>query len=119
MTEAETCHFHSAQTNVAQLCDQLRPVVKSYSRSGTRKPPDVAARLNRDGHKTAAGAPWTPRLARFLLALIFSDASKPRKRDAALLRSRTANEDRQRSAATPADLAVCLSALGRVIVKRR
>lgn len=119
MTEAETRHFHSAQTNVAQLCDQLGPVVKSYARSGTRKPPDVAARLNRDGHKTAAGALWTPRLARFLLALIFSDASKPRKRDAALLRSRTANEDRQRSAATPADLAVCLSVLGRVIVKRR
>ncbi|WP_292579671.1 hypothetical protein, partial [Mesorhizobium sp.] len=93
--------------------------VKSYARSGTRKPPDVAARLNRDGHKTAAGAPWTPRLARFLLALIFSDASKPRERDAAQPRTRTAHEDRRQPPATPTDLAARLSALGRVIVKRK
>ncbi|MES0000908.1 hypothetical protein NKJ90_19220 [Mesorhizobium sp. M0051] len=118
MTEAETGHFHSTRINVAQLCDRLGPVVKSYARLGTRKPPDVAARLNRDGHKTAAGAPWTSRLARFLLALVFSDASRPREHDAAQPR-RTACEDRPQPPAVPADLAARLSALGRVIVKRK
>jgi hypothetical protein len=35
------------------------------------KPRDVAVRLTNEGHRTAAGAPWTPRLVHFLLGLVF------------------------------------------------
>jgi hypothetical protein len=45
----------------------------AYAPERTRKPPGVARRLNADGHRTASGAMWTPRLVRFLLALMFND----------------------------------------------
>lgn len=118
MTQAETAHFHSKKINVAQLCDRLSPVVKSYARSGTRKPPDVAVRLNKDGHRTAAGAPWTPRLVRFLLALIFNE-SPPPKHDgkAARVPPRRPPPVRSGGPLTADDIASRLSALGRVTVR--
>src|SRR5260370_441259 len=47
--------------------------LSAYAREHTHKPPGVARRLNADGHRTASGAMWTPRLVRFLLALMFND----------------------------------------------
>ncbi|MER8927746.1 hypothetical protein [Mesorhizobium sp. M0859] len=44
MTDAEVAHFHSKRINVAQLCDKFGPIVKSYAKTGTRKPRDVAPR---------------------------------------------------------------------------
>lgn len=120
MTEAETAHFHSKRINVAQFCDRLAPVVKSYARAGTRKPHDVAVRLNLDGHTTASGAPWTPRLARFLLALIFAEPGAERPKPAGTRRStsaKAAGAERPVSTLTSADLALRLSALGRVSFK--
>ncbi|TIM38176.1 hypothetical protein [Mesorhizobium sp.] len=120
MTEAETAHFHGPKTNVAQLCDRLGPVVKSYARSGTRKPRDVAVRLNKDGHKTAIGAPWTPRLVHFLLALVFSDTSGRAGKDAPPAPPSPRSQprvDRSREPLTQADIASRLSALGRVTVR--
>jgi hypothetical protein len=67
MTEAEMIHFNSDAVGLAELFGKLEPVVKAYAREHTRKPPDVARRLNAEGHRTASGALWTPRLVRFLL----------------------------------------------------
>lgn len=53
--------------------------MKAYARDETRKPVDVSRRLNADGHTTASGAPWTPRLVHFLLALMFNDPKNDRK----------------------------------------
>ncbi|WP_095203801.1 hypothetical protein [Mesorhizobium carmichaelinearum] len=120
MTEAETVHFHGPKINVAQLCDRLGPVVKTYARSGTRKPRDVAVRLNKDGYRTAAGAPWTPRLVHFLLTLVFSDTSAragkepPPAPPSPRLQPRV---DRNREPLTENDIASRLSALGRVTIR--
>ena len=121
LTEAETIHFHGPKINVAQLCDRLGPVVKSYARSGTRKPRDVAVRLNKEGHRTAAGAPWTPRLVHFLLCLVFSDksarAGKETPPHAPPSRRSQPRADRSREPLTQDDIASRLSALGRVTVR--
>jgi len=73
MTAAEMAHFNSEKVGLGELFARLEPVVKAYAREHTRKPPDVARRLNADGYRTADGAAWTPRLVRFLLALMFND----------------------------------------------
>lgn len=121
LTEAETIHFHGPKINVAQLCDRLGPVMKSYARSGTRKPRDVAVRLNKEGHRTAVGATWTPRLVHFLLALVFSDKSartgKERPPQAPPSRRSQPPPDRNREPLTQDDIASRLSALGRVTVR--
>lgn len=122
MTAAETAHFHGPKINVAQLCDRLGPVVKSYARAGTRKPRDVAVRLNKDGHRTAAGGPWTPRLVHFLLTLVFSetagraDKQTPPAQPAPRLQPRV---DRKLEPLTRDIIASRLSALGRVTVGRK
>lgn len=74
MTKAEMVHFDSKKVPFAALFGRLEPIVKSYARAGTRKPRDVASRLNIDGHRTAVGEKWTPRLVYFLLALMFNDS---------------------------------------------
>ncbi|MET4345594.1 hypothetical protein [Bradyrhizobium sp. RT9a] len=83
MIEAEMVHYNSEAVGLGDLLAKLDPLVRAYAREQTRKPVDVSLRLNAEGHKTAAGAPWTPRLVYFLLALIFDSPradgySKPR-----------------------------------------
>lgn len=123
MKQAEVVHFHSKTFNIADMCDKFGPIVKSYARSGTRKPSDVAVRLNGEGYRTAAGARWTPRLSFFLLGLIFTE---PTSRKAAKdppskpgLAPSLQSEQRQREPRplTQEDLVSRLSALGRVVVK--
>ncbi|MBX4911687.1 MULTISPECIES: hypothetical protein [Rhizobium] len=75
MTKVEMVHFDTKKVPFAALFGKLEPIVKSYARESTRKPRDVAARLNIDGHRTAVGEKWTPRLVYFLLALMFNDSS--------------------------------------------
>ncbi|TPK87010.1 hypothetical protein FJ936_06585 [Mesorhizobium sp. B2-4-13] len=118
MTEAETIHFHGPKINVAQICDLLGPVVKSYARSGIRKPRDVVVHLNKDGYKTAAGAPWTPRLVHFLLALVFSDTSGRIGKEPTppLLRAQPF-ADHDTGPLTQENIASRLSALGRVTLR--
>jgi hypothetical protein len=79
MIEAEMIHYNSEAVGLGQLFAKLEPVVKAYAREQTRKPVDVSVRLNADGHKTAAGAAWTPRLVHFLLALMFNDPKNNKK----------------------------------------
>ena len=123
MTQAEAAHFHSAKTSVADMCDKFGPIVKSYARTGTRKPRDVAVRLNGEGYRTATGAHWTPRLSHFLLGLIFTErtSQKPVKQPSPkpVSASRSATKRRESMPLTQADLIDRLSALGRVVVKDR
>jgi hypothetical protein len=79
MTESEMVHFNSDAVGLGDLFAKLEPIVKAYAREHTRKPPDVSRRLNAEGHRTAAGDAWTPRLVRFLLALMFNDSGKSAK----------------------------------------
>jgi hypothetical protein len=79
MTEAEMVHFNSDAVGLGDLFAKLEPIVRAYAREHTRKPPDVSQRLNAEGHRTAAGTAWTPRLVRFLLALMFNDSGKTAK----------------------------------------
>lgn len=75
MRSAEMVHFNHKKKPFEELYRQLEPVVKKYAREGTRKPGDVALRLDAEGYRTASNARWTPRLVYFLLALIFNDSS--------------------------------------------
>jgi hypothetical protein len=79
MTESEMVHFNSDTVGLGDLFGKLEPIVKAYAREHTRKPPDVSRRLNAEGHRTAADAAWTPRLVRFLLALMFNESEKTAK----------------------------------------
>jgi hypothetical protein len=77
LTEAEMVHFNSDAVGLGEFFGKFEHVVKAYAREHTRKSVDVSLRLNAEGHRTAAGEFWTPRLVRFLLALMFDDSPKP------------------------------------------
>jgi hypothetical protein len=79
MTESEMVHFNSDAVSLEELFAKLEPIVKAYACDQTRKPVDVSFRLNAEGYTAAAGAPWTPRLVHFLLALMFNDPKPDKK----------------------------------------
>jgi hypothetical protein len=74
----ERQHFQSKGLSISQFCEPLVPLIRKYAREGTRKPKDVATRLNFEKQKTASGASWTPRLVYILLAQIFEDKAGDR-----------------------------------------
>jgi hypothetical protein len=127
MTESEMVHFNSDAVGLGPLFAKLEPVVKAYARTQTRKPIDVSPRLNAEGYTTADGAPWTPRLVQFLLALMFNDPKahnradkKPDTRPPAPAKpaGRPAPRDRPNISMEDKDqLARLLSSLGRVTLK--
>lgn len=124
MTEAEMVHFNSDAVGLGDLLAKLEPLVKAYAREMTRKPVDVSLRLNAEGHKTADGVAWTPRLVHFLLALIFNGPKPDRNPEpsptgpAGLARGRTARPGAVKISMDDKDeLAKLLSGLGRVTVK--
>jgi hypothetical protein len=108
------------QVGLGELFAKLEPIVKAYAREYTRKPADVSRRLNAEGHRTAAGAAWTPRLARFLLALMVNYFPKTLEKPG----PETESPPRQGPAAPKPiamddkdELARRLSSLGRVAMK--
>jgi hypothetical protein len=126
MTEAEMVHFNSDAVGLGKLFAKLEPIVKAYVQEHTRKPPDVARRLNAEGHHTASGALWTPRLVRFLLALMFNDfashkpAGAPSARPPGPPRASAAPPNvRPVSMQDKDEIAKRLSALGRVTRRTR
>jgi hypothetical protein len=82
LTEAEVKHFHFGSHDVASFVDKLEPTVRLYAKNGFRKPRDVSRLLNKEGKRTACGDAWTPRLAWFLLKLMFGSNAKPRSQPA-------------------------------------
>jgi hypothetical protein len=82
LTAAEHCHFSFGSIQEHQLLAELRPVVRTFTKGGIRKPHDVARALNRAGKRTACGEHWTPRLVWFLLSKMFASGSvrKPASR---------------------------------------
>ena len=122
MTTAEMVHYHTESVTIAELCAKLAPVVKTYAREGTRRPRDVSMRLNFDGHRTASGARWTPRLTRFLLGLIFLEPKVQNHRQNRQTKStkiqanRATASRREDGPLTQEELARRLSVLGRVVV---
>lgn len=80
LTKAELRHFGDDEETLGRLLATYGPLIRTYSREQVRKPMDVCQRLNREGHKTMAGAVWTTRLVYFLLKLLFD---KPRRTEAA------------------------------------
>ncbi|RQH12679.1 hypothetical protein [Bradyrhizobium sp. RP6] len=126
MTEAEMVHFNSDAVGLGELFGKLEPIIKTYAREHTRKPLDVARRLNAEGHRTASGAKWTPRLVRFLLALMFNDsgnrkpAGGPNTKPAGAPRGRVAPPKMPPVSMDDKDeIAKRLSALGRVTRRTR
>jgi hypothetical protein len=129
LAEAEMAHFNSDAVSLGALFAKLETIVKAYARGQTHKPVDVSLRLNADGHATAAGAPWTPRLVHFLLALMFNDPKNDKKPTDKKPETHAIHQARPapaRTAPSPAarismddkdQLARLLSSLGRVTVK--
>jgi hypothetical protein len=122
MTEAEMGHFDNKKVTLADLFGKLEPVVKTYAREGTRKPREVADRLNAHGYRTASGSKWTPRLVYFLLRLMFNDSptSVATKKQPGETRQSVA--PRPKIASSPAsddmsvdEIARRLSRLGRIV----
>jgi hypothetical protein len=75
-------HFHFGKNDVASFVDKIEPTVRLYARNGFRKPSDVSRLLNKEQKRTACGDMWTPRLAWFLLKLMFGSNAKPKNRQA-------------------------------------
>jgi hypothetical protein len=122
MTSAEMAHFDNRNLTLADLFSKLEPVVKAYARDGTRKPRDVAARLNAHGYKTASGSKWTPRLVYFLLSLMFNDTPTSVSNKKPDGESRQSAGARQKTTPMPAsdglsldEIAKRLSRLGRIV----
>ncbi|MBK5569482.1 MAG: hypothetical protein I8N66_24000 [Ensifer sp. SSB1] len=122
MTKAEMVHFNNKKVTLADLFGKLEPVVRTYAREGTRKPRDVAVRLNAQGYKTASGSKWTPRLVYFLLGLMFND--KPTSSTDNEPHGKTRQPAKPRPDATPMatseeisvdEIANRLSRIGRVV----
>lgn len=93
LTDGDRPHFSFGAKGKDVFLDKMRPVVLAARRKGARRPDDLSRRLNMAGHSTAIGAPWTPRLTKFLTTLLFEDKSRPehslwnRKRPTASRRS--------------------------------
>jgi hypothetical protein len=71
----EMDHFGRNADTVGKFLQKFDPIIRQYAREGTRKPRAVADRLRAEGRRTMAGAHWTPRLAFFLLKLVFNEKS--------------------------------------------
>jgi hypothetical protein len=80
MRPDERRHFQNAQISEDRFCGGMAPLIRAYAAQGTRKPVDVSARLNREKYRTVDGQQWTPRLARLLLAKLFSGGTTRRSR---------------------------------------
>jgi hypothetical protein len=78
LTEAEVKHFHFGTNDVASFVGQIEPTIRHYANNGFRKPRDVSRLLNKEHKRTACGEAWTPRLAWFLLKLMFGSNVKPK-----------------------------------------
>jgi hypothetical protein len=72
-------NFHFGSNDVATFIDHLAPSVRLYAKNGFRKPADVSRLLNKENKRTACGEAWTPRLAWFLLKLMFDPGAKPKR----------------------------------------
>lgn len=80
LTEIEVKNFHFGSNDVASFLKWIEPKVRSYAKGGFRKPAEVSRLLNKEGVQTACGRSWTPRLAWFLLRLMFhSDGGASRR----------------------------------------
>lgn len=125
MTEAEMVHFNSNRVDLGKLFGKLEPIIKAYAREHIRKPWDVARRLNAEGHRTANDAPWTPRLVRFLLALMFNDSRSSTPNRPQTMPRVPPKQQRSEVKAAPLsmddrdEIAKRLSALGKVTVRPR
>ncbi|QIP02976.1 hypothetical protein [Bradyrhizobium symbiodeficiens] len=125
MTEAEMIHFNSDKADLGKLFGKLEPIVRAYAREHTRKPRDVARRLNAEGHRTANDAVWTPRLVRFLLALMFNDSKRGRSSKPQTQAQPPPNQQGSHRKLPPvamddkSEIAKRLSALGKVTVRPR
>ncbi|MBR1325729.1 hypothetical protein [Bradyrhizobium ottawaense] len=125
MTEAEMIHFNSDKVDLGKLFRKLEPIIRAYAREHTRKPRDVARRLNAEGHRTANDAAWTPRLVRFLLALMFNDPKRGRSNKPQTTAQPPPNQQGSQRKLSPvamddkSEIAKRLSALGKVTVRPR
>jgi hypothetical protein len=79
MRPDEMERFRNNRMSMDQFRESLSPLIKAYAAQGTRKPAQVSARLNKEHRRTADLGTWTPRLAKFLLAHIFSKDSNKHK----------------------------------------
>jgi hypothetical protein len=123
MTEAEMVHFNSGRIDLGKLFGKLEPIIRAYAREHTRKPWDLARRLNAEGHRTANDDPWTPRLVRFLLALMFNDSGSGKPNRPQTKSRMPPKQQRSERKAPPVsmddkdEIAKRLSALGKVTVR--
>lgn len=78
LTKNERTHFELGNKDATTFVDRIRPSILDLVKAGFRKPRDVSRLLNKQRVTTARGAQWTPRLAWFLLCLIF-DGQLPRQ----------------------------------------
>jgi hypothetical protein len=72
LRDYERHHFHSAALSFDELVKCYRPTLINFEKRNVVGPKLVSHYLNESGHRTASGAPWTPRLAFFLIS--FTDA---------------------------------------------
>ncbi|WP_312145346.1 hypothetical protein [Brevundimonas sp.] len=109
----ERAHFAFRGDSKQHGMGYLDSLVAQMAKNGFRKPADVARLLNQQGVKTACGNKWTPRLAIFLLDQLY-EAKKSRRVEKPPKVAATTTKLDGNVALTPDDIALRLSALGRV-----
>jgi hypothetical protein len=113
LSHAEEVHFAVGTSRHDEWLDSVEPMVRAFARNGFRKPVDVSRLLNKQQVRTAAGQPWTPRLAWFLLGYLYSDERKKRRASMRTARPKRRSEEKTtaRQSLTKDELARRLRAL--------
>jgi len=73
---SERRHFHSAALSLTELVGKYKVTLFDLAKRNIVGPKLVSHYLNASGKRTAIGAPWTPRLAYFLISM--TEVSIPR-----------------------------------------
>lgn len=126
LTQLEVHHFGDDAETLRRFLSIYGPLVRQYAREQVRKPKEVCARLNREGHRTMVGASWTNRLVYFLLKLLFERPARPTSAAQGPARSTNPGNPRRSSQAAGAiggegaeqALIAKLGQLGRVTVAK-
>lgn len=108
----ELKHFAPKKEEFSFFFNKYKDLIRGYVDRGVRAPDTIAQLLNRQGLTTAAGVPWTPRLAHFLVRLVMDPANPPSPRPRNQTKSSTDGLDRN-------EIAERLSRLGRVSFKEK
>lgn len=94
---SERRHFHSAALSLTELVGKYKVTLFDLAKRNIVGPKLVSHYLNASGRRTAIGAPWTPRLAYFLISMTKAPTEKTLRPSKPVVRPRKASHKTPRN----------------------